>query len=1017
MVESLHCQVGGYRKAVSSITGRVLLVNASSDKFFVAEVKSFQDLPGLVSAFEAWLTDDGARSHKLAREVIAAVRSFAEVSSTQTMCSAIDLLIEAVLPLEAKWLGIKSPVITWLLRLWEEGFLAFPTQLPFKTKIKFPGDRFGFPANHDWIVAMSGASAGADQNRVPGMALRAAATAIGVKEAGDLVPDAVSEHFFADHKRKVAILATPLLAFQRARYGERAGVTSKDWSVGRKSRGYDRTYSWVLDRDPSLVDWQEKIAAWLTEGRSLALRAYMADRLFACLIEHQTLPRTVEEYCRRTTSLSPTWFEWAQGQNWADTSQQHYTNYFGDFIDWFLQRYLTGEDALGRPVASPEHFNPITRISAGAKGAQTHREAMPLRYIHELIDLIQADDFAWPRSLPSEYFMRHDPKTGEFARTWSPVRAVALLLKLHLPLRTFQVRMLDSGEADSEVFDSSEWRKNTGPLAPKGKSRVRRGFLRRLVDTVSGTQFTGLYVNTNKTADIFRSPKDLGYEIPWEHEEAIRLAQYLTEWQREFNPILQPTPWESLHDRTVLRSNSKETLRKRGAACFLFRDPKGVHPAEPVVDSRLQSYWTLLLSELERRVAARGERLADGSPVRFVRPIAGTGLPVPLFDLHSLRVSLITAYAIEGGVPIQILSKCIAGHATILMTLYYTKPGPAYVSEEMAKAQQRIEQAEQANFVRFIKNAEIRETSPLVVTNDASALAALDANEQSGWVVGDIGICPVGMGKCNIGGESLRGDQVRKAYAPVPGGPKNCVRCRFFVTGPAFLGGLVAKFNSTGVLLMEASERLRKIEAEICGIEDRADPAELRHLGRTYDRRDRVLEEVDTLAYNWHACFALVQRCKSALHTANGNGLNLVLAGNAGDLDVALAECSDFELYNAVCQVAAVYPNDSPVLPTLRRGRLLDAMLSRNGRQPVFATLTEDEALAVGNEFVNLLMARIGRADTVDLIEGRRMLESTGIQDDVDRLFAEQPHTPVKLASKMAAPLIGMAPITVETEK
>lgn len=92
--------------------------------------------------------------------------------------------------------------------------------------------------------------------------------------------------------------------------------------------------------------------------------------------------------------------------------------------------------------------------------------------------------------------------------------------------------------------------------------------------------------------------------------------------------------------------------------------------------------------------------------------------------------------------------------------------------------------------------------------------------------------------------------------------------------------------------------------------------------------------------------------------------------GDVDDLDVALTECSDFELYNAVCQMAAIYPNDSPVLPTLRRGRLLDAMLSRNGRRPVFATLSEEEALAIGNEFVNLLMARLGRAETVDLIEG-----------------------------------------------
>ena len=1016
---SAHCQVGQFREVTSAITGHKLRVNTVANKFLVVSDTDFRKLPKLTASLMDWLTAGGSVHHGIARNIIEALRGFADVGDAAGMCIAIDRVAAELLAVETKRMGQKTAVISWLQRLWEEEYIAFPASLPFKSKIKFPCDQFGFPTNHEWITALRKASPRAsDVNRIPGLALRAAATAIGIREVGDLIPDGVSEGFFVLNGAKAAALVTPLIALQRARYGDKARYTPKDWGVGRQSRGNDRTYRWVLERDPSLADWQEKVALWLKEGRSLALRTYMADRLFACLVEHKELPRTVEEYCRRSGVLSPTWAEWSASQDWADSSHQMYTNYFCDFIDWFLARYLTGDDDLGRPVVSPAHFNPVRRLSQAAKPPQTHREAMPLRYIHELIRIIEDDDFAWPRSLSSsEYFMRHDSASGEFVRTWSPVRSVAMLLKLHLPLRTFQVRMLDSGEGDTEQFDGAEWRRNIGPLAPKGKARIRRGFLRNMMDTTSGTTFTGFYVNTNKTADIFRGPKDLGYEVPWEHKEAIRLALYLRDWQQRFNPIQRPTQWDEIHDKTVLRSNSKEMLRKRGEVCFLFRDPKGTHPCEPVVDSRMQSYWTMLLTELERRVAARQETLADGSPVRFVRPVAGTGLPLPLFDLHSLRVALITAYAIEGGVPIQILSKCIAGHATILMTLYYTKPGPAYVSEEMAKAQQRIERAEQGNFLRFLKNAEIRNASPLVVANDAAALAALDGNEPSGWTMGDIGICPAGMGKCDVGGPSLKGGTVKSAFAPVPGGPKNCVRCRFFITGPAFLGGLVAKFNSTGVLLMEASERLRKIEAEISGIEDRAVPDELLLLGHVYSRRDTVLEEVDTVAYNWHACFALVQRCKTALKAANGDGLSLVLAGNAGDLDTALEECSDFDLYNAVCQVAAVYPNDSPVVSTLRRGHLLDVMLSRNGRRPVFATLSEDEAHAVGNEFVNLLMARIGRAETVDLIEGRRMLESTGIEKDVDRLLAGHVGSPIKLATIEAVPpVVGVTP-NVETEK
>jgi len=44
------------------------------------------------------------------------------------------------------------------------------------------------------------------------------------------------------------------------------------------------------------------------------------------------------------------------------------------------------------------------------------------------------------------------------------VRWVALLVQLILPLRTFQMRMLDSGEADTWRYDGGGQR-NRGPLA------------------------------------------------------------------------------------------------------------------------------------------------------------------------------------------------------------------------------------------------------------------------------------------------------------------------------------------------------------------------------------------------------------------------------------------------------------------------------------------------------------------------------------------------------------------------
>jgi hypothetical protein len=318
------------------------------------------------------------------------------------------------------------------------------------------------------------------------------------------------------------------------------------------------------------------------------------------------------------------------------------------------------------------------------------------------------------------------------------------------------------------------------------------------------------------------------------------------------------------------------------------------------------------------------------------------------------------------------------------------------VTEKMVEAQARLAEQEQQNFLRYLQNEEFRNASPLVLPNESTGLVALGSSAPVSWVVGDIGICPVSGTKCHEGGEAIVTNSGRSVCGPVAGGAKNCARCRFFVTGPAFLGGLVSQFNATGLALSEIAESLRRVENEICEMEDAADAAltdsaQQKRVGLLYERRDRLMDETDQIALNWHALYRLVERCRAALSAPDGQpsaGMSLVLAGTSTDFEVALSECAHFELLDAVCQAGAVYPNRQVPTANLRRGRLLDAMLIRNGRTPVFATLSEQEALAAGNEMVAFLFARCGRADTVDIIDGRRMLESAGISKDIEQMLA-----------------------------
>ena len=998
------CQSDTFREALSPITGHSLQVNLSYDKVFVpADVdmalarKLGAELPAYWQQRVATKPDRWMSAH----EMRAAYHAFAEVETLHDFMSAIDRIFALVAAAKATRTNLVR-TLTWLTRLWSHGLIAIPPKWITEHKASCKISEFTVGNHFAWLEeAAAAASVKSERERVraKGLVLRIATTAVGVQDLGDLTPATTAETIRHAMGQRFSVIVRVILNAQQARYGPAACPSLADWGFPqyRVRKKSDVRFLWATEADPGLDRWQHCLAQWLAERPVKSQALKLGEFFLNYLLANPAVTRNPEEFCRRSYTPPVPYRDWLERRHRNSRALFDTNNLGAEFIDWLLDVRLSTPDDHGRPVRSPDHWNPITRLQRKQQAIQTHREALPTRYIRELIQILTEDDFAWPKRTPSEWLSWFDHETGQWEKIWSPVRVSALLLKLYLPLRTAQVRMLDSGEADSERYVDYRWVRNTGPFAPHKNTVVRRGFLRKFTDPLSGQIYTGFFVNTNKTQDRGRDEEDRGYEIPWQHQDAIGVITDLLRWQERYNPISAPQCWAGLHDQGLIRAGRSGKFARRGDACFLFRDPRGTYRNEPLTDSRLRPFWIALLDELERRVADRGETLPDGSPIPFIgKRDARTGNPLrPIYDLHTLRVSLITALATEGGVPIPILSKCIAGHASILMTLYYVKLGASQITETLAEAQKKIGLQEQRNFVRFLRSAEHETLASLVAHNDASGVTALHENAPGSWVIGDKGICPVGGALCDKGGPKLTANPQLSDYAPTPGGPRNCVRCRFFITGPAFLGGLVAHFNALGVRLLAAAERFRTEEAAIRKLEDevaRTDEQTRRSslmadLHAAHDHHQRGMKEVDDLAHNLHAVYRLTERCKAivaAARTQPSGNFNLVLVGDRTDFEAAIEMTTDFELMNSVCQAARVYPGDDPTVANLRRARILDVMLARNGCRPVFSTLTEEEALAVGNEFVNLLIRRRGHVDAVALVEGRRMIDAAGIAADIE---------------------------------
>lgn len=567
-------------------------------------------------------------------------------------------------------------------------------------------------------------------------------------------------------------------------------------------------------------------------------------------------------------------------------------------------------------------------------------------------------------------------------------------LKLELPLRTMQVRMLDSGEADTWRYvyapDGGGFVLNQGPLST---GSAKRPYQRGVFHRSTNEREASLYVNTNKTADINKTEDKKGYVIPWAPDAVLYWLEKLRNWQQRYNPIAVPTPMTDLDRRHFgCTPPHPEVLAQRGSVCFLFRDPTTDGGNKPLADLALHRLWYLLLVRLEKRCADRKETLDDGTPLRFVNPDSTVQT---WFPLHALRVSLISYFILDLKLPIAVVSKMIAGHATIIMTLYYTKFGKAYLREVLKEAEKYELEAEQANHRRFLEDASFEQVSQrFACVSEDAVRAAISTRSAAAFVIDDKGICPNGATLCDVGGEKLRPDSDSSDYAPVPGFPqeRNCVCCRFFLSGPAFLPGLIAHFNTVSEKMHRQSERYNALDERLRDLEDCQREAEredqpflrVRELEQLSKYAESEALILNKFMNDLQATHHLIQRSIQIARDTTNDGVKLVAQGTMTDLEVGFIESeSALHQLEVVCENAVIYPDIDAGFATIRRSQMLDAMLRYNGMEPILMTLTQEQQLHVGNAVMQLIQARTGSIrGALPYAECRAKLKTIGLLKD-----------------------------------
>ena len=823
------------------------------------------------------------------------------------------------------------------------------------------------------------------------------------------------------------------------------GSTKKPEIV--RNRAADLDFDWLKRDYPNLETWQEPAAEWIRGAhRNLGSRIVALSILFTRYLGVHVPPYKPYELLRRGTTL-PDYFS-ATCSHHSEHNGTQANNIVHDFLQWLLLRDFSERADDGTPIPSPAFHNPVERRThlGALRNTESVWDPLPYGWVDYCRKiLVQGPDFrdwTWAQSatggddgrnsrdwfeVTEDMLDKNDPdcvwRIREFIskppilEMWSPVRWVTVLIKLQLPPRTFQVRMLDSGESDTWRYQAGKWALNEGTLASGAKGKPwKQGVFRRIEDRL-GVETAILYFNTNKTADAYKSGKEKGQEIPWPdmREKGLDNQPYywlekLRNWQEKYNPISHRTSWGTIPMSILNLTKTEVQLAGYPDTCFLFRAPENKKYGTahlPVSDPEVRRAWHKVLMELEGRLEQSGVTHKNGSRVRLIDPDKNMGSHFPL---HCLRVSLITELATTGGVPLEILVK-VVGHSRLVMTLYYTKPGHRHMQDALVGAAARLEANKDKSILTWLENSERNTLLQQIVFNSTQDITTVlqehPANRNPvGWMLMHHGVCLAGGNNaseldpnykakgCHNGGSLTPGKGIN-TYAPVPGGARNCIRCRWFVTEPHYVPALGAHLGNLMYHLCESRAVAAKHENALAKHKDERYDAERTGLPfmkmDELNKAERLYESAmncfTNLAMDVAACQRLIERC-GRLKLPTDNTTSLVAIGDAMEVHAAIEE-TDSELLQltGVCQNVEIYPDLDAGKAIFRQSQLLDSLLMREGAIPFFMALNEEEQLKYGNAFMRKLAQQadssnpmIGFRKVCGLVDaGKSLTESLGI--------------------------------------
>ncbi|KZL23310.1 hypothetical protein [Pseudovibrio sp. WM33] len=287
------------------------------------------------------------------------------------------------------------------------------------------------------------------------------------------------------------------------------------------------------------------------------------------------------------------------------------------------------------------------------------------------------------------------------------------------------------------------------------------------------------------------------------------------------------------------------------------------------------------------------------------------------------------------------------------MTLYYEAIDNAKTHQAIATALEGRRHAAANAIANATSEEEIDEKISQLLggaitpkSSEAGAQASRDLNElisenlakygrlqnvPSSFSVFAHGICP--GGNCNQGGE-----RKGRVFTPVHR-DKACSRCRFRLTGPAFLAGLTMNANILISEISASAEKERNLNKEILEHEDADMPTTI--------LETRVNQEIsfrDELWADWAAEVTTIQECITKTKESCEGSSTLPIEHVS--IGFSLTEKHHLSMLHTICQNSKIILGSSMDVPTglkERRDSMLFDIVANNNAETYLVRLDKKE--------------------------------------------------------------------------